>query len=114
MVPKGLKQVLICIALFLTANVADARSRRNPTCNEDQQKKMTEEFQLCLSKFTKEHHEATGKATTAEQYQVRIQSNYDLRSMKKPNHTTSLQSFILIDFIESTKNDDTRCRISGI
>jgi len=69
MVPKGLKQVLICIALFLTANVADARSRRNPTCNEDQQKKMTDEFQLCLGKFTKEHHEATGKATTAEQYQ---------------------------------------------
>ena len=86
MVPKGLKQVLICIALFLTANVADARSRRNPTCNEDQQKKMTEEFQLCLSKFTKEHHEATGKATTAEQYQVRIQSNYDLRLIK--NQTT--------------------------
>ena len=84
MVPKGLKQVLICIALFLTANVADARSRRNPTCNEDQQKKMTEEFQLCLSKFTKEHHEATGKATTAEQYQVRIQSWFVVTEKTQP------------------------------
>ena len=84
MVPKGLKQVLlICIALFLTVAV-EARSRRNPACNEDQQKKMTEEFNLCLNKFTKEHHEATGKATTAEQYQVRIQSLFVVTEKTQP------------------------------
>ena len=84
MVPKGLKQVLlICIALFLTVAV-EARSRRNPACNEDQQKKMTEEFNLCLNKFTKEHHEATGKATTAEQYQVRIQSWFVVTEKTQP------------------------------
>ena len=69
MAPKGLK-LLICLAALLGAS--EARARRNPTCDEDQQKKMTEEFNQCLNKFTKEHHEATGKATTAEQYQVSL------------------------------------------
>lgn len=38
-------------------------------CNDDQQKQMTEEFQECLNKYTKEHHESSGKAETSEQYQ---------------------------------------------
>lgn len=45
------------------------RSRRNPVCNEEQQNKMNKEFQECLSKFTKEHHEATGKASKPEEFQ---------------------------------------------
>ena len=32
---------------------------------------MNTEFQECLAKFTKEHHEASGKATKAEEFQVR-------------------------------------------
>ena len=76
MVPKGIEVLLCSLALILS--VAEARSRRNPICNEEQQKKMTEEFTQCLKKFTKEHHEATGKATTAEQYQVCTEFNYEL------------------------------------
>ena len=70
MVPRGIK-LLICFAALIGGSLA--RSRRNPVCNEEQQNKMTEEFNECLKKYTKEHHEATGKATTAEQYQVRIE-----------------------------------------
>jgi len=48
-----------------------ARARRNqPECNEDQQKQMTSEFTECLNKYTKEHHESSGKAETPEQYQT--------------------------------------------
>ena len=37
MVPKGIEVLLCSLALILS--VAEARSRRNPICNEEQQKK---------------------------------------------------------------------------
>jgi hypothetical protein len=44
--------------------------RNQPVCNDEQQKQMTQEFSECLNKYTKEHHESSGKAETPEQYQV--------------------------------------------
>ena len=69
--------------LFLLGSIfwidfGDCRSRRQQVCDEDQQNKMNTEFQECLSKFTKEHHEASGKATKAEEFQVR---NYSIREI---------------------------------
>ena len=37
---------------------------------------MTQEFSECLNKYTKEHHESSGKAETPEQYQVSNNENY--------------------------------------
>ena len=36
---------------------------------------MTQEFSECLNKYTKEHHESSGKAETPEQYQVSNNEN---------------------------------------
>jgi len=64
------KSIAIFLLLGFFTNSCQARARRNqPVCNDDQQKKMTEEFQTCLNKYTKEHHESSGKAETPEQYQ---------------------------------------------
>lgn len=62
----------ICLLLlaFLAVPKCDARARRNPVCNEEQQNRMTKEFGECLTKYTKEHHESSGKATTSADYQV--------------------------------------------
>lgn len=70
-----------------------ARSRRNPACNEEQQNKMNKEFQECLNKFTKEHHESTGKASSAEDYQKftckLLQDTVDCGSLWKRCHAPS-------------------------
>ena len=50
--------------------------RNQPVCNDEQQKQMTQEFSECLNKYTKEHHESSGKAETPEQYQVSNNENY--------------------------------------
>jgi len=64
------KSIAIFLLLGFFTNTCQARARRNqPVCNDDQQKKMTEEFQECLNIHTKEHHESSGKAETPEQYQ---------------------------------------------
>ena len=64
--------VLLFISI-LWIGYCQARSRRNhPVCNEIQNNKMNEEFQECLKKFTEEHHESTGKASSPEEYQVSI------------------------------------------
>ena len=64
--------VAVAILFCTVGKPIEARSRRNPPpCNDDQQKEMNQEFQACLTKFTKEHHEASGKATTAAEFQVR-------------------------------------------
>lgn len=57
--------VLFCLAVMST----DARSRRHPSCNEDQQTKMQQEFSICIEKFTNEHHENTGKVVSTDEYQ---------------------------------------------
>ena len=49
--------------------------RNQPVCNDEQQKQMTQEFSECLNKYTKEHHESSGKAETPEQYQVSNNKN---------------------------------------
>ena len=74
--PTNMKLLLQswCVLLLISIiwiQTGLARSRRNPACNEEQQNKMNKEFQECLNKFTKEHHESTGKASSAEDYQVR-------------------------------------------
>lgn len=66
------KSIILLVTVLLCTNFHNcyARSRRNnPACNEDQQKKMNEEFTKCLKKYTNEHHEASGKATSPEDYQ---------------------------------------------
>jgi len=64
------KSIAIFLLLGFFTNSCQARARRNqPVCNDDQQTQMTEEFQECLNKYTKEHHESSGKAETPEQYQ---------------------------------------------
>ena len=72
--PKAVKPgkiFAIFLVLILWIEAGQARSRRNqPNCNEEQQNKMNTEFQQCLSKYTKEHHEASGKATSDEDFQV--------------------------------------------
>jgi len=71
--PKAVKPgkiFAIFLVLILWIEAGQARSRRNqPNCNEEQQNKMNTEFQQCLSKYTKEHHEASGKATSDEDFQ---------------------------------------------
>jgi len=65
------KSIAIFLLLGLLANNCQARARRNqPVCNDEQQKQMTQEFSECLNKYTKEHHESSGKAETPEQYQT--------------------------------------------
>ena len=72
---KSLILVIASLILLLTTEPCHARSRRNqPKCNNEQQEKMTQEFQICLEKYTKEHHESSGKATTPEEYQVNFQN----------------------------------------
>jgi len=64
------KSIAIFLLLGFFTNSCQARARRNqPVCNDDQQKQMQEEFQECLNKYTKEHHESSGIAETPEQYQ---------------------------------------------
>ena len=70
-VVKPGKIFAIVLVLILWIEAGQARSRRNqPNCNEEQQNKMNTEFQECLAKYTKEHHEASGKATSDEDFQV--------------------------------------------
>ena len=67
------KSIAIFLLLGWCVGTCHGRSRRNqPVCNDDQQKQMTKEFQVCLDKVTKVHHESSGKAETPEQYQVRF------------------------------------------
>jgi len=69
-VVKPGKIFAIVLVLILWIEAGQARSRRNqPNCNEEQQNKMNTEFQECLAKYTKEHHEASGKATSDEDFQ---------------------------------------------
>ena len=63
---------VVLLLLCCSSDYCYARSRRNnQPCNDEQQKKMQAEFTQCVDKFTKEHHEASGKATTPQEYQVR-------------------------------------------
>ena len=62
---------LFLLGSMFWIDFGDCRSRRQQVCDENQQNKMNTEFQECLAKFTKEHHEASGKATKAEEFQVR-------------------------------------------
>ena len=68
-VPKVLIVALL-VSICLLSGVEGRSTRSGDDCTDDDHKEMTLAFQHCLEKFTKEHHEASGKATKPEEYQV--------------------------------------------